>query len=55
MPESKWRGMQNYLKATDTLGGVQKMFSPLHLATRLAARAPSVSRSDFAIPTRRNK
>lgn len=43
MPEQPTRAVEDYLKAIHSLGGVEKMVSPVDLAARLEVRAASVT------------
>jgi DtxR family Mn-dependent transcriptional regulator len=43
MPEHPTRAVQDYLKAIHSLGGADKMVSPVDIASELAVRAPSVT------------
>jgi DtxR family transcriptional regulator, Mn-dependent transcriptional regulator len=43
MPQKPTRAVEDYLKAIHSLGGVEKVVSPVELATRLAVRGASVT------------
>src|SRR6516165_469518 len=43
MPDHPTQAVQDYLKAIHSLGGADKMVSPLAMADRLGVRAPSVT------------
>src|SRR5438876_3571287 len=42
-PEPPTRAVQDYLKAIHSLGGAERMVSPVEIAARLDVRAPSVT------------
>jgi len=42
-PEPPTRAVQDYLKAIHSLGGTERMVSPVEIAARLEVRAPSVT------------
>src|SRR5947209_9482947 len=42
-PEPPTRAVQDYLKAIHSLGGAERMVSPVEIAARLEVRAPSVT------------